>query len=438
MVSQEKFSFNDDALRDSTFPLDRYVLTVVRDAEYSQMLFKKSFSQARQQIETAHMDVDALKCSPQIARQALGSKADAFLKDRAEFLTLRKEIYKYVSVKEIKKLPQTDRVHIYLLAHIVYPQIFLENVLDDVDIATPVEQWYKSGKGMGTLRKSLHPIIDRLVGKQGKYFWGINIRKSDLSDIDLFNFIASLRGKIFSKKAQEKSFTTLLSVLAQNPEKHVVIKGAASIANINLPKPAPAKTKKKSVHIEMKDFFVRSNTFQCRNRLHSMQEVDALVDVLDNSNHIKNIKVAAGYCEQCNVYFIMDSVYQRLKSYGIILCRISDGKDYFNKSSSAGMHLSQESLLMQYGYNVSQVRGLSIEQRQKILALIVDNKIMSRNEIIGYLNFFIRQRKAMPKMQNAIKKWEQDKKYVEKYRLGQYRTVKVNGIKNNKKTVKGR
>lgn len=437
MVSQEKFSFNDDALRDSTFPLDRYVLTVVRDAEYSQMLFKKSFSQARQQIETAHMDVDALKCSPQIARQALGSKADAFLKDRAEFLTLRKEIYKYVSVKEIKKLPQTDRVHIYLLAHIVYPQIFLENVLDDVDIATPVEQWYKSGKGMGTLRETLHPIINRLVGKQGKYFWGINIRKSDLSDIDLFNFIASLRGKISSKKAQEKSFTTLLSVLAQNPEKHVV-KGVASTDNINRSKPIPVKAKKKSVHIEMKDLLVRSNAFQCRNRLHSMQEVDALVDVLDNSNHIKNIKVAAGYCEQCNVYFIMDSVYQRLKSYGIILCRISDGKDYFNKSSSAGMHMAQESLLMQYGYNVSQVRGLSTEQRQKILALIIDNKIMSRNEIIGYLNFFIRQRKAMPKMRSAVEKWEQDKKYVEKYRVGQYRTVTVNGIKNNKKTVRNR
>lgn len=436
MIAQEKFCFRDKALKDTTFPLTDYVLAVVRDAEYSKMLSKKSLSRARQQIETAHVDIDALECSPKIAWQVLGKGSDTFLKERAEFLALKKETRQGIPMKKVKELSPTDKTHVYLLAYALYPKISLENVFENIDLNSVIEKWNQSGQKLRILKEALHPVFHRLIGNEGEYFSAIKVRRTSFQEKDLYKFIIGLEGQEQSKKVQEQVLITLLFSLLRISEKDGVIYSESNIEEI--PKPAPAKAKKKSVHIEMKDFLVRSNAFQCRNRLHSMQEVDALVDVLDNSNHIKNIKVAAGYCEQCNVYFIMDSVYQRLKSYGIILCRISDGKDYFNKSSSAGMHLSQESLLMQYGYNVSQVRGLSIEQRQKILALIVDNKIMSRNEIIGYLNFFIRQRKAMPKMQNAIKKWEQDKKYVEKYRVGQYRTVKVNGIKNNKKTVRNR
>ena len=52
------------------------------------------------------------------------------------------------------------------------------------------------------------------------------------------------------------------------------------------------------------------------------------------------------------------------------------------------MQLAQESVLMQYGYSVSQEEeeGLTSAARRKILALIVDHKIFTRNEIIGYLD----------------------------------------------------
>ena len=351
-------------------------------------------------------------------------------------MALKQALKKCLPMKKVEELSLTDKIHIYLLAYAVYPYVSMTTILENVDIDGAIRRWCHSGKKFDRLIKELLPIFGKLLENEGEYFSAVSIIRRSFKEKDVYNCILGLSGQERNKKIQEKVITMLLLSVTQIPIKPEMVYKVISPSSI--PKPAPIMPEKKSVHIEMKDFFVRSNAFQCRYRLHNIQEVDALVDVLDNSNHIKSIKVAAGYCEQCNVYFIMDSVYQRLKSYGIILCRISDGKDYFNKSSSAGMHLAQESLLMQYGYNVSQVRGLSTEQRQKILALIIDNKIMSRNEIIGYLNFFIRQRKAMPKMRSAVEKWEQDKKYVEKYRVGQYRTVKVNGIKNNKKTVRSR
>lgn len=50
------------------------------------------------------------------------------------------------------------------------------------------------------------------------------------------------------------------------------------------------------------------------------------------------------------------------------------------------MRLAQESILMQFGYTVSQ-ESLSASRRQKILAVMIDNKVLSKSEIMlfGFL-----------------------------------------------------
>ena len=140
------------------------------------------------------------------------------------------------------------------------------------------------------------------------------------------------------------------------------------------------------------------------------------------------VKISAGYCTQCKVYFIMDSTYQSLKRKGVILCRVTDEKNYMKGTYINGMRLAKESLLMQYGYNVSQTEGLTDLRRHKILAVIIDNKIMSKGEIISYLDFFINQRSSMTNMERAIAKWESDREFVEEYKIGQYAQYGVNAI----------
>lgn len=92
------------------------------------------------------------------------------------------------------------------------------------------------------------------------------------------------------------------------------------------------------------------------------------------------------------------------------------------------MRLAQESVLMQYGYTVSQTEGLSATSRQKILAVIIDNRIMTKSEIISYLDFFISQRSSRSNMEIAISKWEADREFVENYRLGEYTQFGVKAI----------
>ena len=180
-------------------------------------------------------------------------------------------------------------------------------------------------------------------------------------------------------------------------------------------------------NIGFKDFLVRSNVFRCMNQKHNIKNIVASVNIDDNGKKI-NAKVSAGYCQNCNVYFIMESTYRSLKNKGIILCRISDEKSYMKSGYMNGAHLAQESILMQYGYNVSETQGLSALRRQKILAVMIDNKILAKSEIISYLNFFIRQRHNMSKMTGAISKWEADREFVEYYRIGEYTQYGVNAI----------
>ena len=179
--------------------------------------------------------------------------------------------------------------------------------------------------------------------------------------------------------------------------------------------------------IGLKDFVVRGNVFKCMHNKHKIDNIDAIISI-DNEGKRQQIKISAGYCAQCKIYFIMDSTYKRLKKKGMILCRITDEKNYYKENSINGIRLAQESLLMQYGYNVSQTEGLTATGRQKILAVIIDNKIMSKSEIISYLDFFISQRSSIPNMEVAISKWETDREFVENYKMGHYSQFGVKAI----------
>ena len=138
-------------------------------------------------------------------------------------------------------------------------------------------------------------------------------------------------------------------------------------------------------------------------------------------------QVSAGYCFECGHYYILESTYNNLKSKGIIACRVCDEKS-INRYNSNGMILAQESILMQCGYNVSQTEGLSEKARRKILALLIDERILSKNDIISYLDFFVSQRQYQDKFQVAISKWESDAEFVREYRIGEYSLCGVNAI----------
>lgn len=199
------------------------------------------------------------------------------------------------------------------------------------------------------------------------------------------------------------------------------------IVNTNKPKSKQKQNMNAIPEIGVRDFVVRTNVFKCMHNKHNINNIAAMINI-DNDGKRELVKISAGYCTQCKVYFIMDSTYQNLKRKGVILCRVTDEKNYMKGTYINGMRLAKESLLMQYGYNVSQTEGLTDLRRHKILAVIIDNKIMSKGEIISYLDFFINQRSGMSNMERAIAKWESDREFVEEYKIGQYAQYGVKAI----------
>lgn len=199
------------------------------------------------------------------------------------------------------------------------------------------------------------------------------------------------------------------------------------------------ETEKKIIHnnakaemngtITVKDFVVRRSTFKCMHKQHKLENIEALIKIIDKNGKERKEKVSAGYCEECKTFFIMESIFQDLKKKGTPICRVCDEKTYLRNSNYInGMHLAQESVLMQYGYTVSQNEGLSSARRKKILSVLVDNNILTKSDIISYIDFFISQRKYQSKMEKAIEKWESDREFVAKYKAGTYAEYGVKGI----------
>ena len=71
--------------------------------------------------------------------------------------------------------------------------------------------------------------------------------------------------------------------------------------------------------------------------------------------------------------------------------------------------------------------GLSAEERQGVLAGLVENGVMSAERIEGYLDWFVRFSENNPKRKNAIEKWEEDRRFIRDYIPGNHK-IRVRDI----------
>lgn len=182
--------------------------------------------------------------------------------------------------------------------------------------------------------------------------------------------------------------------------------------------------KKRKINIGMKDIVVRRNIFKCMHEKHFIEDIDIVVKIMNKNVEIEEMIVPAGYCKQCGIFFVLESTYQKMSKKGILIFRSIDEKNYLNHNYLNGKILAKESILMRFGYSVSQAEGLSEYRRHKILSVLVDNSILTKSEIISYLDFFINQRKS-EKFALAVSKWEIDREYIRKYKIGEYSKIGV-------------
>ena len=189
---------------------------------------------------------------------------------------------------------------------------------------------------------------------------------------------------------------------------------------------------KKINKLEKVDFFVRTNIINCINKKHNVIDIIAEIYIVDTNGKVSKKMIPAYYCEECNLYFIYNNDYEKIRKNGVPLCKIYEYSKYI-KGINNKFNLNQESLLRSFGYNVGVKDNLTEEQRRKVLNFVIENGAMDKHKIIGLLNYLIDMKKNDPKQINAINKWKSDINYLNEIIFKIKKHVEVNSIKIVKK-----
>lgn len=162
--------------------------------------------------------------------------------------------------------------------------------------------------------------------------------------------------------------------------------------------------------------YVCGGVIRCEKHNHERKDVTGIIDTIAGTP----ITMTVCYCKNCKLYYVKDAVFESYRSrYGTLLgqfVRQEDGM-MLGRPSNYG-ELAPESVLHMNGYNVSQARDLSAAVRRKILAYIIESRIMDKNDIRKHLSYLIKMNRSNPHKEAAVEKWTSDVNWVNDYRSG--------------------
>lgn len=191
------------------------------------------------------------------------------------------------------------------------------------------------------------------------------------------------------------------------------------------PKPENPLLNMKKCQIGMTELIVRSNSFYC-NQHHELEDLAGEIEVIDKKGNIITYLIPIAYCKSCDVYYVLEDTYLELKKNGVIRCEVLSYKEYANGDKSEFGELNSVGPLRKWGYTVSQNAGYSEIQRQGILEDIIDYHIMSKDEVLSYLNFFMKLNYNNSDI--ALAKWKEDRDYIAEYKIGSSKRRKIGRI----------
>lgn len=190
--------------------------------------------------------------------------------------------------------------------------------------------------------------------------------------------------------------------------------------------PLPATNEPINLSIPQNTLYVCKGLISCNRNNHKVESVTGVM--LAKSSAI--IKVNTNYCPQCRKHFISYNEYVRYrKLYGILLGNIKVTNGSFVSSET---DLAEESILHMCGYSVNQTDNLSAAVRQSILQYLIDSKVSNKPEIIDYLNFFIKRNGKRQNMEEAVRRWNEDLRWVREYQINRQRHFEISNIQKNK------
>lgn len=191
------------------------------------------------------------------------------------------------------------------------------------------------------------------------------------------------------------------------------------------------REKARRVRVSKDACIVKSNNFLCE-KYHNVEDVVAVFTVVNKEGELVEVEQPAGYCHECGLFYIKYEDFNAVLKVGVLLCKvIRENIQGGQGNNPYGFALSDHSPLSDAGYTVKQSVGLTAEQRHAILENLVDNSILSKQGIVSYLDTFIFRGANKHNMRMAVEKWEEDKKYIKRYKIGSNRRMHVDTIINN-------
>ena len=152
----------------------------------------------------------------------------------------------------------------------------------------------------------------------------------------------------------------------------------------------------------------------CKKQQHELADVNCIIP-MDK----KRITINAQYCCNCRKFIISEKGYQDyLGRYKLFPVKAQ----YVDEDGCFPQELyrtdrAEKSPLNLAGYSVSKQGGLSESERQRILVLIMKNGVLTKNEIINYLEMFIMTNGMKGNMTQAVYKWQSDLNFVKAYNM---------------------
>ncbi len=127
----------------------------------------------------------------------------------------------------------------------------------------------------------------------------------------------------------------------------------------------------------------------------------------------------AQYCPHCDKFIISEKGYtDYIHDYRFLPLRLVNiGDDGFFPQSLYRTERADISPLGLAGYNVREKNGLTKEERQNLLTSLIDLGVMEKQEIINYLEMFIRTNGSKFGMYNAVRKWQSDLDFIREYNM---------------------
>lgn len=238
------------------------------------------------------------------------------------------------------------------------------------------------------------------LDKEGYHIWG-----ADRKNVELY--IKNEQGDLneIDVKAHRKYYSYTPSVYEEFETEEDQIVGVDASDEEN------DSDSEELITTDYRTIFIRGKN-TCADSGHETKAVRVIVDVFWGKE-VHPINVPAFFCEDCQIYFIEEKVYQDLSNRGRIMRQVMTLNEYYDfKSNNKFDNYSPKSILNILGYNVNKQEDLSESERHVILDYIISSGALSRKSTIQYLEFFIRRSEKQKNMAEARRKWNDDLMYL--------------------------